>query len=100
MRLFLALITLTLTMTADGLQFTVWSDTPAAIVIQVNGIDGATVQSPTIYTPTLGAGEGFGSTLQVSAPGSIRVRVWDGATDPSADQTFPLPAHHFYLPRL
>ena len=36
-------------------------------------------------------------------PKSVRVRVWDGATDPSADQTVTIPTPapvRVYLPHL
>lgn len=97
MRLLLAVITLTLTLTADGLQFVVWSDTPTTVYIQLDGQSGASV-SPTIFQTDLGAGEGFGRTVLIHAPGSIRVRVWDGGEEPSADQTIQLPTYPTYIP--
>lgn len=94
----LLLITLILEMTTDGPRFVVWSSESTHIYVQVDALDGATVQSPTIYQLDLGKGEGFGRTIQASAPGSIRVRVWDGGEQPSADQSIILPAHRMYAP--
>lgn len=98
MRLLLAAITLSLAMTADGLLFIVQSDSPTTVYIQLDTQDGATVQDAIIYQVELGAGEGFGRTVHVQGPGSVRVRVWDGSAAPSADQAIALPARHTYLP--
>lgn len=88
------LITLVLTFTTDGLQVVVQSDTPAQVYIQVDNAE------PTIRLCNLGAGEACGFTAHAGSLTSyMRVRVWDGSTDPSADQIVIPPApHRTYVP--
>lgn len=93
MHIFLIVITLILTLTNDGLRITVSSDTPTHVYVQVDNAE------PAIRLCDLGAGESCGFTAH--GAGAVRVRVWDGATDPIADQTVTLPALtplRIYLP--
>lgn len=96
----LAVLTLTLTPNENGVLFVIASDAPRHIYVQVDSAGGARVQSPTIYEYDIGAGEFFARTIEVYGPGSIRVRVWDGGEGPSQDQTFELPTHRLYVPRI
>ncbi len=94
----LAAITLTLTPNEYGVLFVIQSDTPRHLYVQIDSAGGARLQSATIYEYDIGAGELFGRTIEAYGPGSVRVRVWDGGADPSADTTFQLPTMRTYLP--
>jgi hypothetical protein len=91
-------VVLTMLPNEYGVLFIVASDAPRHLYVQVDGAGGARIQSPIIYEYDIGAGELFGRTIEVYGPGSVRVRVWDGGTDPSADTTFQLPTRRVYVP--
>src|SRR6476620_6798359 len=67
----------------SGAQFTVTAGHTGTVYIEISAEGGARLQSPTMYQVDLKAGESFGKTIEAAGPGRIRVRVWDGATDPS-----------------
>jgi hypothetical protein len=91
-------LSLTMLPNEYGVSFVVHSDAPRHLYIQVDSAGGARVQSPTIYEYDIGAGELFARNIEVSGPGAVRVRVWDGGTDPSADTTYQLPTRRVYVP--
>jgi hypothetical protein len=98
----LALPGLTLTTVPNeyGVFFVIASDAPRHLVVQIDAAGGAQIQSPTLYEYDIGAGELFGRNIEVSGPGSVRVRVWDGGGEPAADTTYELPTRRVYLPLL
>jgi hypothetical protein len=91
-------VVLTMLPNEGGVLFIVASDAPRHLYVQVDGAGGARIQSPIIYEYDIGAGELFGRTIEVYGPGSVRVRVWDGGADPSADTTYQLPTRRVYMP--
>ena len=95
-------ITLELVTNEYGVLFVIASDAPHDLYIQIDGAGGARIQSPTVYTYAIGAGELFGQNIEAYGPGSVRVRVWatDTGSAPDADATYYLPTHRFYVPRL
>ena len=88
------LITLVLTFTSDGVRITVTTDAPAHhIYIQADNA------APLIRLCDLDTGESCGFTAYAPLASSLRVRVWDGGTNPSAEQTIQIPApHRVYVP--
>jgi hypothetical protein len=91
-------VTLELITNEYGVFFIVAADAPHQVYIQVDPEGGAHLQSPTFYTPTLGAGELFGGRIEAYGLGSVRVRVWTNTGNaPDADATYRLPTYRTYL---
>ena len=97
MHIILALL-LILTSTPNGASFVVTAAHDGPLYIEVSAEGGAQLQSSTVYQVDLKAGESFGHAISASGPGRIHVRVWDGASQPSADQVIALPGYVIYLP--
>ncbi len=91
-------VVLTMQPNQDGVAFIVASDAARHLYIEIDPAGGAQLQSPVQYQYDIGAGELFARNIEVYGPGSVRVRVWDGGAEPSADTTFQLPTRHVYLP--
>ena len=93
-------ITLEFVTNEYGVLFVIASDAPHQLYVQIDSVGGARIQSPTIYIYAIGADELFGRNIEAYGPGSVRVRVGAGETDPIADATYQLPAYRVYMPLL
>jgi hypothetical protein len=96
----LALLTLsTSLLPGGGAQFTLTSNTPTHVYVQLDPEGGAVLSSPTIFELDMVAGETFARTIAVHGPGSVRVRVWtnDSGEAASADQVIALPTLRQYV---
>ncbi len=89
-------ITLTVVPHAEGIQFSVTTDTPRHFYAQVD----TTMGSVDMFEFDLQPGQTFAHIVNVQGPGTATVRVWasDDGVGPLATQSVRLPGAQVFLP--